>query len=132
MEAGRGADGCGCSDAIGSGLVRFREPKVEVSSGSRKNLASRGDSGEKEGKEVSDLSDAAIEEAELDGCEISFLRWWRTVPDRWLLIEAPDCDCCETERSSGAEEVAVVSSIFATVQPSSYPTLLNTVRVTDR
>ncbi len=33
----------------------------------------RGDSGENEGKEVSDLSEVATEEAELEGWEINFL-----------------------------------------------------------
>jgi signal recognition particle GTPase len=50
---------------------------------------------------VRDLSEAAMDEAELEGCDVSFLDLaGRTVPDRWLLIEV--ADCCETERSRGA------------------------------
>lgn len=33
---------------------------------------SRGDSGENEGNDVRDLSEAAMDEAELDGCDVSF------------------------------------------------------------
>jgi hypothetical protein len=48
-----------------------------------------------------------MEEAELEGCEVSFLR--ARAVDRWLLIEV--ADCCEMERSRGAEEAAVVASM---------------------
>jgi hypothetical protein len=83
---------------------------VESSSGRKKlTLSSLGDSGEKDGNEVSDLSDGATEEAELEGCEVSFLRV--RAPDRWLLIEVPDC--CEMERSRGAEGAADVVSMLS-------------------
>jgi hypothetical protein len=49
---------------------------------------------------VSDLSEAAMDEAELEGCEVVFLDLdGRTVPDRWLLMDV--ADCCETDRSRG-------------------------------
>ena len=60
---------------------------------------------------MSDLSEGAIDEAELEGCEVSFFRV-RAV-DRWLSIEAPDC--AEIDRSRGRDMynvVPVVSSIL--------------------
>jgi hypothetical protein len=44
------------------------------SPGMKQNLSSRGDSGEKEGNEVSDLSEGAMDDAALEGCDVSFLR----------------------------------------------------------
>lgn len=41
----------------------------------------RGDSSAKDGNEVSDLSEAAMDEAELEGCEVTFLLA-RDVPER--------------------------------------------------
>jgi hypothetical protein len=83
---------------VASSLLRKNEP-----------LSSRGDSGENDGNEVRDLSEAAMDDAELEGCDVSFLRV-RAV-DRWLHIEV--ADCCETERSRGAEEGAVVASMLS-------------------
>jgi hypothetical protein len=89
-------------------VLRDEVTVVESSSLRKKlTLSSRGDSGEKDGNEVSDLSDGATEEAELEGCDVSFLRV--RAPDRWLLIEVPDC--CDMERSRGAEGAAVVVSM---------------------
>ena len=71
---------------------------------------SRGDSGENDGKEVSDLSEAAMDEPELDG-QVSFLR---RGPERWLRLVVDDAaDCCETERSRGAAAGAVDEPIAA-------------------
>lgn len=66
---------------------------------------SEGDSGEKEGNDVRDLSDAAMDEAELDGCEAmrALLLLARTVDDLWELLER--IDCCEMERSSCSGDV---------------------------
>jgi hypothetical protein len=50
------------------------------SRGRKKYRSSRGESGEKDGNEVSDLSEGAMEDAELEGCESSFLRV--RAPDR--------------------------------------------------
>lgn len=52
--------------------VRLRGGSAKLS---KKGLVSRGESGEKEGKDVSDLSDAATEEAELEGCDVSLALW---------------------------------------------------------
>jgi hypothetical protein len=90
----------------------FRDETTGVISLSlRKKLvrSSRGESGEKEGNEVNDLSEGAMEDAELDGCDVSFFR--ARAVDRWLLIEV--ADCCDIERSRGAEKVAVVASMSA-------------------
>lgn len=67
--------------------------------------SSRGDSGEKEGKEVKDLSDGAMEDAELDGCEVSLalLLLARTVVDLCELLDRADCS--ERERSSCSGDV---------------------------
>lgn len=59
---------------------------------------------------MSDLSEGAIDEAELEGCEVSFFRV-RAV-DRWLRIEAPDCAEIDRSRGRGMYVVLVVSSIF--------------------
>lgn len=75
----------------------------------KEHLSSRGESGENDGNEVRDLSEAAMDDAELEGCDVSFLRV--RAADRWLLIEV--ADCCETERSRGAEEAAVVASMLS-------------------
>lgn len=48
---------------------------------------SLGDSGEKDGNEVSDLSEGLIEEAELEVYEEYFRGLDRTVCDRWLRID---------------------------------------------
>jgi hypothetical protein len=50
-----------------------------------------------------------MEEAELEGCDVSFLRV--RAPDRWLLIDVPDC--CEMERSRGADNEAAVTSMLS-------------------
>ena len=73
----------------------------------KEDLSSRGESGEKEGNEVSDLSEGAMEDAELEGWESSFLR--ARALERWLRVETPDC--CEMERSRGAEYEALVTSM---------------------
>jgi len=73
--------------------------------------------GEKEGKEVRDLSEAAMDEAELEGCEVFFLDLdGRTVPDRWLFIDV--ADCCEIERSRGT--VTADSESIASCQITSW------------
>lgn len=56
---------------------------------------------------MSDLSEGAMEDAELEGCEVNFLRV-RAV-ERWLRTEAPDC--WDIVRSRGAVEAAVVVPI---------------------
>lgn len=71
-----------------------------VSGGGGKACSPLGESGEKEGKLVSDLSsEAAMELAELEGWELSFDRLARTVCERPLLMDV--ALCCETERSRG-------------------------------
>jgi hypothetical protein len=51
------------------------EVTVESSSSRRKeDRSSRGESGENDGNEIKDLSEGAIEEAELEGWDVSFLR----------------------------------------------------------
>jgi hypothetical protein len=82
----------------------------------KEDRSSRGESGEKEGNDVRDLSDGAIDEAELEGWDISFLR--PRALDRWLLIEVPDC--CEMERSSGADAAAMVASMLSDRDIASY------------
>lgn len=55
---------------------------------------SRGDSGEKEGKDVRDLSEAAIDEAELEGWDVNLallLLVARTTVDLWELLDRTDC-----------------------------------------
>ena len=65
---------------MGSDGLR-EDKKVEIVSTPKKGRSSRGDSGEKEGNEVRDLSEGAMEEAELDGYDVRRLRG-RTVPER--------------------------------------------------
>lgn len=67
---------------------------------------SRGDSGEKEGKEVKDLSEAAMEEAELEGWEVilPLLLVARTSVDLCELLDRREC--CETERSCWRGDVS--------------------------
>jgi hypothetical protein len=75
-----------------------------------------GDSGEKLGNEVSDLSDSAIEAAELDGCEVSlalFLLLARAVVDLSDLVEWTET--CETDRSSSSGGVEASASILMTL-----------------
>jgi hypothetical protein len=50
-----------------------------------------GDSGEKEGNDVRDLSDAAIDEVELDAYDGVLRDLTRTVCDRLLLLEMSEC-----------------------------------------
>lgn len=56
---------------------------------------SRGDSssGEKEGNEVKDLSEAAMDEAELEGCDVNLalLLLARTIVDLCELLDRADC-----------------------------------------
>ena len=76
--------------------------------------SSRGETGEKLGKETRDLSDSAIEVAELEGCEVSFpllLLVARTVADLCDLVEWTDA--CEMERSSSSGDVEASASILA-------------------
>jgi hypothetical protein len=76
-----------------------RECSILAAGGSRvKARPARGESGENDGNEVRDLSEAAIDDAELDCCEIFLGLEERTV-DRWLRVET--ALCWETERSSG-------------------------------
>lgn len=58
--------------------------------------------GENDGNEVSDLSEAAIDDAELEGCEVSFrdLDFARPVYPLLLLVEAEDS--CDVLLSRGA------------------------------
>ena len=51
----------------------------------------RGESGEKEGKDVSDLSEAAMEEAELQACEGFRDLGPRTVDERYDLTDVVLC-----------------------------------------
>lgn len=71
-----------------------------------------GDWGEKDGNEVRDLSDVAIEEAELEGCEINFLgldfalvEWPRPFP------EAEAAESCDVDRSRGADDSGSMLSL---------------------
>jgi hypothetical protein len=68
---------------IEKGSEVFREECVvpSVICGGNGRL-SRGDSGENEGNEVKDLSEEAIDDAELDIYDEYFLGFTRTVPDR--------------------------------------------------
>jgi hypothetical protein len=84
------------------GLEACREdlavPSVNLGGSGR---ASLGDSGEKEGNEVKDLSE--MEDAELDMYEEYFRGLTRTVWDRWLLAEeAERCEAvlCSSELAS--------------------------------
>ena len=122
---GRGASGCWCGSlslltesATEMGSDDFRELREGDMAGekadglsSKKDSSWRGDSGEKEGNEVSDLSDGAMEDAELDGYEVNLLRARAVleVRERWLRV-VERTDCCDTERSrvAAAEVVAVV------------------------
>lgn len=78
-----------------------------------------GDSGASEGNEVSDLSEAAMEEAELGGCEweASLLR--ERAADRWLLADV--LDWVETERSRGAGGAAAVVAPMSAGQHGASP-----------
>lgn len=73
--------------------------------------SSRGDSGEKEGKDVKDLSEAAIDEAELEGCEGSLvlLLLPRTRVDLCELLDRKEV--CEMERSSSSGDVDIEASV---------------------
>jgi hypothetical protein len=79
--------------------------------------SSVGDPGENDGNEVSDLSDGAIDDAQLDVCEARL--WGREVPgrrddERWrLLIEV--VLCCETDRRSGDASVGEVAAVDGAV-----------------
>jgi hypothetical protein len=76
-----------------------------------KGLASLGDSGEKEGNEVNDLSEA-MEEAELDMNDEYFLGLTRTVPDLWLLTDV--VEWCEDVRCiPGATSRSIISFSFS-------------------
>ncbi len=95
-------------EAAEGGPGDLRESSVAPSGASgERRLPSRGDPGEKEGNEVSDLSDAMMDEAELDGSDTSLalLDEARTAVDRWLLTDVPDC--WDMERWSGAEGVSL-------------------------
>lgn len=66
--------------------------------------SSRGDWGENEGKEVRDLSEAAMDDAELEGCEINFLGF-DFARVEWLrdtFAEAEAAESCDVDRSRGA------------------------------
>lgn len=71
---------------------------------------SRGDSGEKEGNEVRDLSEAAMDEAELEGCEVNLARLLgaRPMVDLWELLDR--ADCWEPVRWSWSGDVEIVVS----------------------
>lgn len=71
---------------------------------SRKGLPSRGDSGEKDGNEVNDLSEAAMEDVELDGCEVSLALCRDLVRIVCLPLLAEALDSCDVERSRGVTE----------------------------
>lgn len=75
--------------------------------------SSWGDSGENEGKDVKDLSEGAIEEAELPAWEVwdgrrFLLLFVRKVVERWELRERTES--WEMERSSSSGEVDVKAS----------------------
>lgn len=111
----------------------FREGDMEGEKAdglSSKNDSSwRGDSGEKEGNEVSDLSDGAMEDAELDGYDVNLLRARAVleVRDRWLRV-VERTDCCDTERSRvvtaaaaeamAAAEVVVIGGVESSMSSS--------------
>jgi hypothetical protein len=102
------------------GLERFREdfaaPPESVGGSGRVSL---GDSGENEGKEVSDLSE--IEDAELDMYGENFRDLLRSVCDRWLCAE--EAEHCEAVLSSWA--VASISvAIVMRSRPCGQSTLL--------
>lgn len=84
-----------------------------VAAASRSGVRGRpndGEPGENEGNDVSDLSDAAMEEAELDGWEVIFARdrdLARRVCPLVLLMEA--VDSCDVERSRCAEGSGSIS-----------------------
>lgn len=108
--SGGGADCRGSGAALGvvswgPSVMVTGEGEVGVSGG-----LSRGDSGEKEGNEVRDLSEAAIEEAELDGCDVNLalLLGARPIVDRWELLDL--ADCWEPVRSSWSGDVEMVVS----------------------
>lgn len=100
------ADGVDFLGLVGVGLPTLSSFAVSTAAASGPNggcRSSRGDSGEKDGKLVSDLSsDAAVisDDAELDGCDESLRCRLRTV-DRCDFVDT--ADCCDTERSSGAD-----------------------------
>lgn len=83
------------------------EGEREEGLSSKKDSSWRGDSGEKEGNEVSDLSDGAMEDAQLDGYDVNLLRARAVleVRERWLRV-VERTDCCDTERSRGATAAA--------------------------
>lgn len=73
--------------------------------------SSRGDSGEKEGKDVRDLSEAAIDEAELEAWDVSLalLLLTRTSVDLCELLDRKEV--CEIERSSSSGDVDIDASV---------------------
>lgn len=84
---------------------------------SKKDSSWRGDSGEKDGNEVRDLSEGAMEDAELDGYDFNFLRERAVleVRERWLrAVEMTDC--CDTERSRVATAAAAAAEAMAAVE----------------
>lgn len=85
--------------ATGS-LVGSKSPADGADVNDRMGL---GDSGEKEGKLVRDLSDAAMELAELETCEASRLSRPRTLIERLLLLTEVVL-CWEAERSRDMED----------------------------
>lgn len=118
MEDGardRPSAGEGCRDAIAAAFgVESTAPSFVMTGVGEMGVSrrsSRGDSGEKEGKDVKDLSEAAIEEAELEGWEVSLalLLLTRTSVDLCELLDRKEV--CEMERSSSSGDVDIDASV---------------------
>jgi hypothetical protein len=101
--------GSSAPSVAGAGAGDGEDGALGVSSSS-----SCGETGEKLGNETRDLSDSAIEVAELEGCDVSLpllLLVARTVADLCDLVECTDA--CEMERSSSSGDVEASASILA-------------------
>lgn len=100
---------------VAAGPLSISFLELFLASGEKACCVSRGESGENDGKEVRDLSEGDVGEAELEGCEgceFSFaLLPALTVVDFWLLTETTEC--WETERSSGEAVSTSMSSCLA-------------------
>ena len=101
----------GSDDFLELGEGETGEGEREEGLRSKKDSSWRGDSGEKDGNEVSDLSDGAMEDAELDGYDVNLLRARAVleVRERWLRV-VERTDCCDTERSRGVTAAAAAAA----------------------
>lgn len=102
--------------SVGFGFPRTATVTVGAAAASDSDVVSDnscrdGDWGEKDGKEVRDLSDVAMEEAELEGCEINFLGLDFALVEWLRLPEAEAAESCDVDRSRGADDSGSMLSL---------------------